>query len=102
MYLGGSNPGGMRWIRPQRFFSHAYGNYIEAFCENRGEVRYFNFAKLKVIREEILVPPKHLSDKNENRKVRWRALLAFAVTILFLIILWTSCRYLQPCAGNLF
>jgi len=43
----GSSPGSSRWISPRKLFKVAgYGVYVEAYCENRKEVRTFLTEKI--------------------------------------------------------
>jgi len=47
IYFGGSSPGSSRWISPRKLFKVAgYGVYVEAYCENRKEVRTFLTEKI--------------------------------------------------------
>jgi|GEM_PF-3385019 len=49
IYDGGSNPEVERWIRPIRVYKKGVADYVDAFCETRGEERCFNVARIKIL-----------------------------------------------------
>jgi predicted DNA-binding transcriptional regulator YafY len=59
VYHGGSSPGSSRWISPRKLFRVAgYGIYVEAYCDQRKEVRTFSTDKIGIAHED---DPRQLS-----------------------------------------